>query len=84
MEARYSPRGEAQSAARRLSASCLDSGPAGCGRHRGPEASSQGSETERRPRLGGGLLCYITAVAGLLPPTAPIDCRLHRHWDYGG
>lgn len=38
-----------------------------------PEARSQDSELEQQPTLRDDLLCYITAVVRLPPPTAPIE-----------
>lgn len=38
-----------------------------------PEAKSQDSELEQQPTLGDDLLCYITAITRLPPPTAPIE-----------
>lgn len=48
-----------------------------------PAAWSQGSEVEQQPRLGGGLLRYITRLSP--PPTDySIDYLLRCHRDYWG
>ena len=49
-----------------------------------PEARSQDGELEQQPKLRDDLLCYITAIIGLPPPTAPIDYLLRRRRRHHG